>query len=348
MIEPVALAGVFAVIGGVLAVTARDVRLVAIGIVVAMVFAQLTSASQPTALAIAFRILGSLLAAYVLWASAGPRSIRSQGAGIGPVAEFAAAAAAFSVGWFVEPVKPLTGPVAAQAAGIALVAVSVVPLAGRDVFRLGAGVAVLVVGGSLLSEAWVGPASSLGQILVTALVVGIVGATSVLISPFDAPAARRVGLPGDDAERETAGESRQADADQPVESSHAATVEPDAAAAEATKATGRLAAGPMATRKPSAKQPRKSAAEKAVSEKAVSDKPAQRAAPQPPEVPGPRVRSVRVSPTRSVRDTGQAGSGQRVDEGSYEEDSDLGPETLPRSTSITNRVRRLRPREPRK
>lgn len=195
MIQLAVVAAVAAVISGVVAIAARDGRLVALGLVLAMVAAPLASAPEPPALTIAFRILGAMLAGYLLWVAARAQSISSEGSGIGPVAEVAAAAAAFCVGWLVVPVKPLAGPVAAQAAGISLVALAVAPLTGRNVLRVGTGFAVLALGLSLLLGAWVGLASSLQEIVVMALLIGIVGATSLLISPTEPPSP----LPGDTA-----------------------------------------------------------------------------------------------------------------------------------------------------
>jgi hypothetical protein len=201
MIQLASVAALATVVGGIIAVGARDSRLVALGLVLAMVTAPLASSPEPMALAIAFRVVGALLAAYLLVASARAQSITSEGTGIGAAAELAVAAAAFAVGWFVVPVKPLAGPVAAQAAGMSLVALAVVPLVGRDVLRVGSGAAILVLGISLLLEAWVGPASALQQIALTVLLVGIVGATILLISPNLAPATKRrpvAGATGED------------------------------------------------------------------------------------------------------------------------------------------------------
>jgi hypothetical protein len=164
---------------------------VALGLLVAMVATPLASSPEPTALAVAFRILGSVLAAYFIWAATRDRSIESEGSGIGAAGELIAAAAAFSIGWFVTPVRPMVGPVAAQAAGLALIALAIVPLAGRNVLRVGAGIVLLLLGISLLLEAWVGPGSSLRQVVLTVLLVGTVGATSLLLSPTETAAVER-------------------------------------------------------------------------------------------------------------------------------------------------------------
>jgi len=219
MIQLPLVAALATVLGATVAVGARDSRLVALGLVFAMVAAPLASSPEPAALAIAFRIVGALLAGYLLVASARAQPMSSEGPGIGGAAELAAAAAAFAVGWFVGPVKPLAGPLAAQAAGISLAALAAGPLIGRDVLRAGSGAAVLALGISLLLEAWVGPASPLQQIALTALLVGLVGATSLLVSPSQSPATRRRSAAGARGEADLAGA-----ADEPADGGEA--VEP--------------------------------------------------------------------------------------------------------------------------
>jgi hypothetical protein len=147
-----------------------------------MTVAPLASLPAPSTLAIVLRAVGALLAAYLLWTASRARSVSSEGSGFGRPAVVALAAAAFCVGWWATPVAPLTGPPAAQAAGVSLAAMAIVPLAGRDPLRFGAAMVVLVVALSVLLETWVGPASPLGQLVWTGLLVGATGATSLLVS----------------------------------------------------------------------------------------------------------------------------------------------------------------------
>jgi hypothetical protein len=206
MIQLTVVGAVAAVIGGVVAITGRDSRLVAAGLFLAMVAASLVSSPEPTYTALVFRVLGALLAAYLLWAATRNGSISSEGSYIGVPAEVVAAAAAFCVGWYVVPVKPLAGPLAAQAAGIALVVLALGPLAGRNILRGGVALAVIALGISLLMEAWTAPASSLDQIVTTAVLVGIVGATGLLIAPTDVDLADDVETEGL-ADEEVAGQA---------------------------------------------------------------------------------------------------------------------------------------------
>ena len=181
MLDAAALAAVAVLLGAVVAVDARDGRIVVLGLMLAAVAAPLVASPLPGSLAVTARILGAMLAAYLLWQAAGSRSIDGDSSSIGLVAEGAIALAAFTVGLAVAPVDPLAGPAEAQAAGLAMIALAVVPLAGRDVFRMGVGVTLLTLGGSLLAEAWTGPAFPLGQLATAALLVGVAGATSLLI-----------------------------------------------------------------------------------------------------------------------------------------------------------------------
>ena len=187
MIQLATVAALTAVAGGVLAIWARDSRVVATGLLLMLVAASLTSPSTPQVLIVALRVIGGLLASYLIVMAARTHSISSEGSAIGPLAEIGIAAAIFCVGWYASPVmRPLPGSLSAQAAGIALVAIAVVPLLGRDVFRVGVGAATLVVGMSLLLDAWTGTGPVLQQLLVTVLFVCIAGAASLLLSPTPA------------------------------------------------------------------------------------------------------------------------------------------------------------------
>jgi hypothetical protein len=163
---------------------------------VAGVASALVASPLPGSLEVAARILGAILAAYLLWAAAGSGSINSVGSSIGLGAEGAVAAAAFAIGFAIRPVDPLAGPAEAQAAGTALIALAIVPLAGRDVFRLGVGVTLLTLGSSMMVEAWAGSTPPLEQLAMAALLVGIAGATSLLI-PGPAPLLESEGFVGD-------------------------------------------------------------------------------------------------------------------------------------------------------
>jgi hypothetical protein len=335
MIHPYVAAAAIAMIGGIVAISAREARVVAVGLLLAMCAAQLATSPEPAVIVIVFRVLGSLLAAYLLWAAARSRSTEAEGSGIGILAECAVAAAAFSAGWFVAPVKPLSGPLVAQAAGVALIAISIVPLTGRDVLRLGAGATILVLGGSMLLAAWVGQPSSLWQASLTALLVGLVGATSLLISPITGEAAALPVTAGED----TANGVRAIEPGIGTEPDAEAPVAPVVIAAPAARRGGRK---PKAAVDVAADLPDVGAAPAEAEAAAVIAEPI-------PDAIAPtrtRVSRIRDSATRSLRGgapgelpAGPAGSAQ--------------PGTTPadgyeQAVPPSNRVRRLRPREPRK
>jgi len=191
MIEPAVVAAFGVVAGAILSVSARDGRVVAIGLLVAMVAAPLVASPLPESLSVAARIVGAVLAAYLVWASAGGTHFRSPGSAVGLAAETALAAAAFAIGLSVSMVDPLPGPAVAQASGLALIVLSVVPLIGRDALRLGVGITLLVVGCSLLTAAWLGATPPLAHLSVAALLVGIAGASSLTIGRQPLVAAER-------------------------------------------------------------------------------------------------------------------------------------------------------------
>ena len=325
------VAAAVAVLGGIAAISARDARIVVIGLFLAICAAQLAASPEPSVLAIVFRVLGSLLGSYLLWAAARGRSIDAEGSAMGVLAECAVAAAAFTAGWFVVPVKPLAGPLVAQAAGIALIAISIVPLTGRDLLRVGVGATILVLGGSMLLQAWVGQPSSLWQISLTALLVGLVSATSVLISPLAGQAATLPVAAGEYAANASLG------------ADHTAGVEPGAG-------TSAAAPAPRAARR-AARKPRAAAADVAGGLLKAGGAPAEAAQVVAEPIPaaiGPtrtRVSRGRYAATRPLRGgpsadrpAGPAGS----DTGTTPSDGDVRP--IPPS----NQVRRLRPREPRR
>lgn len=181
MIDAAMVAALFVVAGGAVAIAARNGHVVALGLLLALAAAPLVASPLPESTAAAARILGALLSAYLLWTVTRVGPVNSEGSAIGMAAEMAAAATAFAIGLQISPVDPLVGPRVAQAAGLAVLVLAVVPLASRDIFRLGLGVILLTVGSSLLLEAWVGSTPPLTQLALTGLLAGIAGATAILI-----------------------------------------------------------------------------------------------------------------------------------------------------------------------
>ena len=338
MIQPAVVAAAAAVVGAVLAVTARDARLVIMGLIVAMVAAPLVSSSDPTALALAFRILGAFLAAYLLWAAVRDRAIESEGSAIDPGSELMVAAAAFSVGWFVAPVKPLAGPVAAQAAGFALIALAIVPLAGRNVIRVGAGIFLLLLGISVLLDAWVGAGSALRQVVLTALLLGTLGATSLLVSPV-AQATEPQGADaavGGEAPAETAEVA--AAVQWAAEDSIVSAEAMDDSTAQSTPATAGATDGAAAATPTSATP---AAATEVARDTAPIPKAATKAAPKRPS-------TARTSKPRSTRASRAAAPIDAGEDAGSVDGPTPGPDALTEQPAPEpTRVRRIRPREQR-
>ena len=189
-----ALAALAVVAGAVVATASRDGRAVIGGLWLASAAAALVTSPAPGSLVIAARGLGALAAAYLLWVAVATGR-GGRGSPIGLPAEAALAGAAFIIGLAIRPVDPLAGLAVAQAAGLALVVLSLAPLAGRDVFRIGTGTMLLTLGCSLLLGAWSGPTPPLQHEALAALLIGIAGATALLapelpaeVAPEPAPA----------------------------------------------------------------------------------------------------------------------------------------------------------------
>ena len=319
MIQLALVGALIAVAGGVVAITARDSRIVATGLLLAMVATPIASSTEPGLLALAFRLVGAFLAVYLLQAAAQAQSVESEGSAIGVAAEVAIAAAAFCCGWFLAPVNTLAGPVAAQAAGVALIVLAVVPLSGRNVLRAGAGATVLALGVFMLVEAWVGPEPVLAQMVQTALLIGIAGATSLLISPSELQS------------QESAGESEAAAAVAPEET---AGVLGSTEAPEETPEHGPEEAPEAAF----AGQPEKTPI-------GVKPEEARASLPGPAAAPGTPKPSV-AGPARAAKAKSPAASAK-----SKSGAATTAPETpaeSPQPPQPATRISRLRPREPRR
>jgi hypothetical protein len=320
MIEPALVAALAAVIGGVAAISARDSRFVVGGLFVAMIAAPLAASPEPSALTIAYRAIGALLAAYLLWVAVRSSQISSEGSGFGVVAEIVLAVAAFGAGWFIVPVKPLAGPVAAQAAGISLAAMAIVPLAGRNVLRIGTAATLMTLGLSMALTAWVGPTSPLLQLVLMMLIVGILGATSLLMSSSGADANVT-----DAPSTGVAAEAASAPADAEAAGTAAEEPPPDQAA-PAKRASKRGAAGQTVSGSDSDGAEMAPGLESAVT-----------------------LRTSRSRSPRAIRQSAPAGSPSgaagQADEAAGENAAAETTETTPGQPVY--RVRRIRPREPR-
>ena len=170
-------------------------------------------ADPPAApLALAARLVAAVLAGYLLWIAARGVSIRTGGSLVGwPTDAFLAIAGAV-VGYGSHGLgAPAAGPPLAAAAGFALAALSVLPVVhGRDVLRIGIGLALLLSGALLVRTSLGGTPEPLEQLFTAGLVATLGGAVAIL-----AAAARSDGRPGFDLTPTT-----------PQRSSHASDAHP--------------------------------------------------------------------------------------------------------------------------
>jgi hypothetical protein len=190
-----ALAGVAlaVVVGAVVAVSARNARTAIFGLVVTMVGAPLLADPIAEPLALAARLVGAVLAGYLLWIAARGERVRTGGSRVGWPTEAFLAAGAAAVGYGSQGLgAPAVGPDVAAAAGFALAALSMLPVVtGRDVLRVGLGLALLLTGALLVRTSLGGTPDALEELLTAGLVATLGGAVAVLTA-----AARSDGVAG--------------------------------------------------------------------------------------------------------------------------------------------------------
>jgi hypothetical protein len=158
----------------VVATSAREPRLAALGMVVTIVGAAYVTEPLPGVVALAARLAGSVLAGYLVWVALRGAPPPTAGWRLGWAGAGAVAAIAFAIGWMASGTvagalaptgdsgAPAVGAASALAAGspvpraafgacLALVALAAAPvLVGRDVLRLGLGLLILLAATGLL------------------------------------------------------------------------------------------------------------------------------------------------------------------------------------------------------
>lgn len=179
-----ALAGVAlaVVIGAVVAGSARNARTAILGLVVTLVGAPFIADPIPATLALAARLVAAVLAGYLLWvATRGPR-IRTAGSLIGWPSDAFLAIGAAVVGYGSQGLgAPASGPPLAAAAGFALAALAVLPVvSGRDILRIGLGLALLLSGALLIRTSLGGTPDALEELLTAGLVATLGGGVAIL------------------------------------------------------------------------------------------------------------------------------------------------------------------------
>jgi hypothetical protein len=179
------LAGLTATViaGAVVAVSAREARVSLLGLLVALLAASLVSDPLSGPLPVAARIAAALLAARLIAISIRGFDRPTAGSRLGWPVEALAAAAGAVVGFGTHGLgSPALGPAEASAAGFAVGVLAAAPIVtSRDVYRLGTGAMLLLVGGLLVRVGLGGAPSDLEQLVTCGLIAGVAGAVAVIV-----------------------------------------------------------------------------------------------------------------------------------------------------------------------
>ncbi len=198
--NPILAIVALAVVGGaVVVVAARDTRTVLLALVVALVASPLLADPLSAPLGLAARLVGAILATYLLWVVARDRGETgllpspTEGSRIGWPAEILVAAAAAVVGFAAHGLgAPAGGPPLASAAGFAVAALALTPVVtGRDVVRVGTGLLLLIDAGLLVRAALGGTPGDVEQLVTATMLIVLAGSLAAL-----AAAARADGTGG--------------------------------------------------------------------------------------------------------------------------------------------------------
>ncbi len=134
--------------GAVAAVFVRDARVAVISLAVVLLATPFLADPIAPASGLVARVLGAVLATYLLWIPVRDGAFPTGGSRLGWAADGLVAAAAATVGFASHGLgAPTLGPALASACGFALAALAVAPLlTGRDVLRVGIGLSLLLQG----------------------------------------------------------------------------------------------------------------------------------------------------------------------------------------------------------
>ncbi len=181
----VLLAGLTAAVlaGAVVAVSAREARASLLGLLVVLLASSLLADPLAGPLPLAARIAAALLAARLVAISIRGLDRPTAGSRLGWPVEALAALAAGVVGFGTHGLgaTPL-GPALASAAGCAVGILAAAPIVtSRDVYRLGTGAMLLLVGGLLIRVGLGGTPSDLEQLVTCGLIAGVGGAMAVVV-----------------------------------------------------------------------------------------------------------------------------------------------------------------------
>lgn len=178
-----------AVVGAaVMVVASRDTRTVLLALAVTLVATPLVADPLATPLGLAARLVGAILATYLLWVVARDRGVGTLvasptgGSRIGWPAEVLMAAGAAVVGYAAHGLgAPADGPALASAAGFAVAALAVAPVVtGHDVIRVGTGLLLLIDAALLVRAALGGTPGDVEQLVTAAMLIVLAGAVAAL------------------------------------------------------------------------------------------------------------------------------------------------------------------------
>jgi hypothetical protein len=180
---PLAVLTGVVVAGAVVAVSAREARASLLGLLVALLAAGLLADPLPGPLPVAARIASAFLATRLIAISIRDLHRPTAGSRLGWPVEALAAAAAAVVGFGTHGLgAPALGPAEATAAGFAVGVLAAAPIVtSRDVYRLGTGAMLLLLGGLLVRAGLGGTPSDLEQLVTSGLIAGIGGAVAVIV-----------------------------------------------------------------------------------------------------------------------------------------------------------------------
>jgi len=170
--------------GAVVCVSARTTRLAFGGLALTLVAASFLAEPLPDGLALGARVVAAMLAVYLPWIVVRDRATITRGSLLGWPVEALVAAAAFVIGFGTAGLGAGgLGPAEGQAAGFALVALAVGPIVfGRDLFRLGAGGILLVLGVGLVRVSLGGTPGGLEEVVTGSVLIGLGAALAFLLS----------------------------------------------------------------------------------------------------------------------------------------------------------------------
>ncbi|MGH2511716.1 MAG: hypothetical protein ACRDGQ_03410 [Candidatus Limnocylindrales bacterium] len=164
------------------ALSAREIRLSLAGLVVSLACATLVADPLPSPLAVLVRLVAALLGAQLVLVALRGRRTAMAAAPLGLPSALLAACAAFVVGYATSGVgSPAAGPAEATAVGFALAVLAIGPLLlGRDIVRVGLGLALFVTAIELVRTGLSGTPGALEQVIYAGLTVATLGVTSTV------------------------------------------------------------------------------------------------------------------------------------------------------------------------